>query len=303
MRASRRIQNDNSSRSVVPRILRIVTYAILSLWSLVCLFPIYWLAVTSIKGAADVDQAGNFLPFLNFEPSLDAWRFILTTPSENLVSRFINSLIIGSVSTVLTLIIACLAIYAVTRSSNIATRADGQKFLIFILCTRLLPPTVLALPVFMMLNTVGLLDTRTALVFVYSAINLPVAIWLLQPAFGNKATEIEEAAHLDGASQFAILFTILLPTLRSALVATGLLLFILCWNEYVFAVYLTSDNALTLPPWLVGQLSMKEAQTGGGPEEVAQLSAAATFMIIPLIVFATIALRPIGKAAVWQANR
>ena len=303
MRTSRRNQNDNSSRSVVPSILKILTYVMLCLWSLICLFPIYWLAVTSIKSAADVDQAGNFLPFLNFEPSLDAWRFILTAPSENLVSRFINSLIIGSVSTVFTLLVACLAIYAVTRSSNIAARADDHKFLVVILCTRLLPPTVLALPVFMMLNTVGMLDTRTALVFVYSAINLPVAIWLLQPAFGNKATEFEEAAHLDGASQFAILFTILLPTLRSALVATGLLLFILCWNEYVFAVYLTSDNALTLPPWLVGQLSMKEAQTGGGPEEVAQLSAAATFMIIPLIVFATIALRPIGKAAVWQANR
>ena len=97
-------------------LIKITICTILSVWSLICLFPIYWLAVTSIKGNNDVDRAFTFLPFLNFQPDFSAWRFILTDAYENLVSRFANSLIIGGTATLLTIITACLAIYAVTRT-------------------------------------------------------------------------------------------------------------------------------------------------------------------------------------------
>ena len=281
-------------------LIKIVTRSILIAWSLICLFPIYWLAVTSIKGNNDVDRAYTFLPLLNFEPDLAAWRFILADVSENLVSRFANSLIIGGTSTLLTLMTACLAIYAVTRRPSRKSYISSSALIWIVLSTRLLPPAVLVVPFYIMAIDTGLYDTRTGLILVYTAVNLPVAVWLLLPAFGNKSTEIEEAAQLEGASHISILFTIFLPIIRASLFATAMLVFLLCWNEYLFAVNLTSDHALTLPPWMVGQLSMKEAQVGGGPEEVAHLSAAATLMFAPLLIFATFIIRQLGKAARWQ---
>ena len=281
-------------------LIKIMTRSILIAWSLICIFPIYWLAVTSIKGNNDVDRAYTFLPVLNFEPDFSAWRFILADANENLVSRFMNSLIIGGTSTLLTTITACLAIYAVTRWPGSKSYLSRNVVLWIVLSTRLLPPAVLVVPFYIMAIDTGLYDTRTGLILVYTAVNLPVAVWLLLPAFGNKSTEVEEAAQLDGASQLSILFTIFLPIIRTSLFATAMLVFLLCWNEYLFAVNLTSDYALTLPPWMVGQLSMKEAQVGGGPEEVAHLSAAATLMFAPLLIFATFIISQLGKAARWH---
>ena len=186
------------------------SYVILVTWSLICIFPIYWLAVTSIKGESDVDREGTFLPFLNFQPNLDAWRFILGDPAENLVTRFINSIVIGAASTTLTILATCLAIYATTRFPRSIFRISPAAFLWVVLSTRLLPPVVIALPLYVMAQTTGLLDSRTSLIFIYSAINLPVAVWLLQTIFGVKPSEMEEAAVLDGATHLTILFTILL---------------------------------------------------------------------------------------------
>lgn len=283
-------------------LLKIIARSILIAWSLICVFPIYWLAVTSIKGADDVDRAYTFFPFLNFKPDLTAWRFILADPSENLVTRLVNSLIIGGTSTLLTITVACLAIYAVTRAPRRHSPISRSVLLWIVLSTRLLPPAVLIMPFYIMAIGAGLYDTRTGLILVYTAVNLPVALWLLLPSFGNKSTEMEEAAQLDGASHLSILFTIFLPTIRASLFATAMLVFLLCWNEYLFAVNLTSDHALTLPPWMVGQLSMKEAQVGGGPEEVAHLSAAATLMFAPLLIFASFIIRQLGKAARWRGE-
>lgn len=284
-------------------LIKILTRSVLIVWSIVCLFPIYWLVITSIKSVNDVDRAYTFLPFLNFEPDFAAWRFILADVSENLVSRFMNSLIIGFTSTLLTMITACLAIYAITRRPPGNSRLSRNAVLWMVLSTRLLPPAVLVLPFYMMAVGTGLYDTRTGMILIYTAVNLPVAVWLLLPAFGNRSGEIEEAAQLEGASHLSILFTIFLPTIRLSLFATGMLIFLLCWNEYLFAVNLTSDHALTLPPWMVGQLSMKEAQVGGGPEEVAHLSAAATLMFAPLLIFATMIIRHLSRASLWHGGK
>src|SRR5262249_6935459 len=109
------------------------------------------------------------------------------------------------------------------------------------LATRVLPPAVLALPLYIMAQATGTRDTWTIMILVYTAINIPVAIWLLLPAIGSEATEQEEAAQLDGASHFGIFFAILLPMVRASVVATSLIVFLMCWNEYLFAVYLTAD--------------------------------------------------------------
>lgn len=258
-------------------------FTLLSFWTIVCLFPIYWVAIASIKDVPTLDGSPKYIPFLDFTPSLDAWRFIFFEHNENLVSRFFNSLIIGLSATLLTTLASCMLIYGLTRFH----RRPKFNLISGILATRILPPAVLVIPLYVMASWLNILDSRLALSLVYVSINLPVAIWLIQPIMGTKATEQEEAAQLDGASHFSILTGILMPMIKSRLMAVSLVVFLLCWNEYLIAVYLTSDHALTLPPWMVGQLSLKEAQTGGGAEELAHLAAATIVMMLPALGLAT----------------
>jgi ABC-type glycerol-3-phosphate transport system permease component len=196
-----------------------------------------------------------------------------------------------------------IAAAAALGAAAVAMRSCGpsvelQGTLGLLLSSRLLPPAAVVIPLYLMAHGVGLLDTRSALILTYGAVNLPVALWLLQPIFGTRATDQEEAAQLDGAAHLSILFGILLPMIRGALAATAVIVFLLCWNEYLFAALLTSDHALTLPPWMVGQLSMKEAQAGGEAEELAHLSAAAVLMAVPALALATFAHRLLGRSLI-----
>jgi multiple sugar transport system permease protein len=176
---------------------------------------------------------------------------------------------------------------------------NGQVFAA-ILASRLLPPVVIVLPIYMVAQKFGALDTHFALIAAYCAANLPVAVWLMMPVFGTKATEQEEAAKLDGASHFRILFTILLPMMAGSIAAISLVIFVLCWNEYLFAAALTNDTVSTLPVWVAGQMSIKEAQVGGEGDEWPQLSAAILFMALPLLVFTGFVQRVLGRMAVTR---
>ena len=267
---------------------RVTAYTSLCLWCFICFFPIYWMVITSFKDANTIDKPATYLPFLDFMPSLDAWRFILLDLNENLVWRAFNSIVIGVVSTFLTLVIGGMFAYGVTRFTS---KISGLSLTAVILGTRILPPVVVAVPLYFMAQKTGTLDTLGILIFIYTAINLPIVIWMLSPVFGPRATDQEEAAMLDGATHFHIFFFILAPMVKMAIVTVGLLVFLQCWNEYLFAAFLTNDHATTLPPWMVGQLSMKEAQTGGGAEEVAHLAAATVFMALPVLLFTIIAQR------------
>ena len=278
-----------------------IGYTLLAIWSVVCLLPLYWMMITSFKDVPTLDAPPTYLPFIDFTPSLDAWQFILADASENLVSRAFNSIIVGISATLATLMIGGMLVYGLTRFT---AKLSNSNIMTAILSTRILPPVVLAVPLYFMAQKTGMLDTLGSLIFIYTAINLPIVIWLLAPVFGSHATDQEEAAMLDGASHFHIFFFILLPMVKTAIVTVGLLVFLQCWNEYLFAATLTSDYALTLPPWMVGQLSMKEAQTGGGAEEVAQLAAAAVFMALPVVLLTIFAQRSLSNVFLrGAANR
>lgn len=327
---------------------KIIAYAILVIWAAICILPIYWVAITSLKSVAAIDKPQGYLPFIDFAPSLESWRFILLDQSENLVTRFLNSIVIGIAATVITVTVSGMAIYGLTRfppalrwTSVLAAAAaaafllaalllpggwprmalgmaaiasaaaavlarghgpaiGGPAFVALILATRILPPVTLVIPLFLFAAATGMRDTITFMVLVYAAINIPVAVWLLLPVFGTRAMEQEEAAQLDGASHVGIFFTILLPMVRASIAAAGLVVFLLCWNEYLLSAILTADHALTLPPWAVGQLSMKEAQTGGEAEEWAHLSAATILMMIPALAFAAFVQKHLGKQAAKQ---
>jgi multiple sugar transport system permease protein len=285
---------------------KILTYSMLGLWAFVCLFPLYWVAITSLKGEHEIVDGPFYFPFVDFTPSLAAWSYILTYVNDHLLWRFFNSAAIGLTSTVLTVLLGGMAVYGLTRfrcslrltRQGPVLRNDGILFAI--LATRILPPIVVALPVYFMAQYTGMLDTRFALIFTYTASNLPVAVWLLLAVFGKAATHQEEAAQLDGASQLGIFFTIFLPMVATSIAAVSMVVFILCWNEYIFAAYLASNQAMTLPPWMIGQMSIKEAQVGGEAEEWAHLSAATVFMIFPILACTAFAQRFLGRMALWS---
>jgi multiple sugar transport system permease protein len=275
---------------------RMLTYFVLVVWSVVCLLPLYWVLLASLKGEEAVMHGPRYLPFIDFTPNLDAWRFILFDSHENLLWPFWNSLVVSAAATLLTSVFACLLLYALTRFQY---SAQARRWmLLLVLSSRILPPVSMVIALYMAAKFAGILDTRTALVITYTAINLPVATWLLLPTFGARATEQEESALLEGVSHVGILWGILLPMLRPGLAAVALIIFVLCWNEYFFAAYLTTNLASTLTPWMVGQLSLKEAQVGGGPEEWAHLSAAAVLMVAPLLLFAGVALRVLSRRSI-----
>jgi multiple sugar transport system permease protein len=276
---------------------RAVLYILLLLWSAVCIFPLYWVLLASLKSEDAIVHGPRFFPFVDFMPTLDAWRFILFDSHENLLKPLFNSLLVSGASTGVATASACLMLYGITRFHS--PRHFKNHWLLWaVLATRILSPACLVIPLYMMALTVGLLDTQLSLIIAYSAINLPVAVWLLMPAFGSRATEQEEAATLDGAQRLYVLWDILLPMLLQSIASVALIIFILCWNEYFFAAYLTTNHAATLTPWMVGQLSLKEAQIGGEPEEWAHLSAATVLMVAPLLLFAATVQRVLGRRSV-----
>ncbi len=261
-------------------------YAVLCLWSVVCIFPLYWVFIASLKDESAIMHGPRYMPFVDFTPSLEAWRFILSDSSENLLLPLFNSCAVSVSATLVVMVSACLLLYAVTRLN-----VSKGWMLTLVLATRIVPPATVVIALYMMAQKSGLLDTRTALIITYSAVNLPVAVWLLLPVFGLRATDQEEAALLEGATHLAILWDVLRPMLMASLAAVALIVFVLCWNEYLFAVYLTTNHASTLTPWMAGQLSMKEAQIGGEPEEWAHLSAATVLMATPLLLLSRVAMR------------
>ena len=329
-------------------LVRILIYTLLVSWSLVCLFPLYWVVITSLKGGPEIVHGPLYLPFVDFTPTLEAWAVVLTYSNDHLLLRFFNSVIVGTTSTLLTILFGGMAVYGLTRFQYAVRWARLALFLLAViltgiafvvpaarvqlllvvvaallflfgtlfkprgptlrndgilfamLATRILPPVVVALPIYVMALYTGTRDTHFALIFTYTAANLPVAVWLLMPVFGNMATSQEEAAQLDGASHFQIFFTIFLPMVAASVAAVGLVIFILCWNEYLFAIFLTGDKVSTLPPWVMGQMSIKEAAAGGDPEEWPQLSAAIVFMVVPLLACTAVALRVLGRTALWN---
>jgi multiple sugar transport system permease protein len=269
----------------------------LVLWSAICLFPIYWLVIASFKSPNDQFDGPFFVPFIDFQPTLEAWRFILTDQNENLLWAFFNSFVAASCATVIAVTFGALAVFGVTRFPRKSRRFifQGDNLLFGLLVTRILPPTILVVPLYFMAQISGTLDTVYFLIFAYAALNVPVAIWLLRPVLGDKATEMEESALVEGASHLRIFFEFVVPVSAAGFAAVGMIVFILCWNEYLVAAFLATNNAITLPTWAVGQLSMKEAQIGGEAEEWAHMAAATVFMMLPVLAIALFGHRFLSK--------
>ena len=264
---------------------RLAVYALLALWAVICLFPIYWTLTTSFKMAPDV-MKGNMVPWVDFTPKWLGWKSLGLSPDTwgnestvraEFLKRFANSAIIAVTSSVLAVALGSLAAYGLSRFSYKFAWMRNSDISFFFLSQLILPPVVLALPMLVLYKELALLDTRIGLILLYTLSVLPIVIWIMRDQFGSIPTELEEAALVDGLSIWGAFLTIILPIALPGMVAAFILSLVLTWNEYFFAALLTSSNAKTLPV-------MVASQTGSQGINWWSMAAIATAAIMPLIL-------------------
>ena len=317
---------------------KVVLYSLLLIWSAFVLFPIYWLIITSFKDAASVNQGPFFIPFVDFQPSLHAWKELFVTDYEDTLRAYFNSIVISVSATILSVLIGSMAAYALSRiayAPNLITilffvfllamtgvaigafgidwrlaaadavalfffiaRAVGNLYqvrlhngdiLFWIISQRILAPIVVVVPIYMMFQSVGLLDTHIAIILTYAVVNMPIVVWLMYDFFNSIPRDLEESAQLDGATMIGTFREIVLPLSRTGLAATTLLVMILSWNEYLLALFLSTSKAQTMP--------ILVAAMNAGERGILwwTMSVAIIVMIIPVVILAVILQKYISK--------
>jgi len=195
----------------------------------VMLLPLVWMAGTSLK--PPIEYVSPTIDLLPDAPTLAHYRQLI---DDNILGKVINSLVVAFGSTFLALLCGFPAAYALVRL-RLPKHLD-VAFLLFVLIIKLSPPIVLAIPLYQVLRALGLLDTLLGLILVYQVYCLPFAIWMLIGFVRDVSVSYEEAALMDGAGLFARLATVVLPIMTPGLIATGVFLLILSWNEFVYAL-------------------------------------------------------------------
>lgn len=202
---------------------------------LVSLFPFYWLLNTSLQ---PLDTLFQFPP--RFFPSITPAAYLDYIKNSAIMRWMRNSLYVGCISTALSTAFALPAAYSISRF-----RYRAKPAMIFlVLLTQMLPPVLLSIPIYIIFAKVGLTNTLTVLVIIYTATTMPIGIWFLKGFFDSIPREMEEAAAIDGCSVLKTLFLILLPMLKPGIVATATWSFIIAWDEYLYAYTLVEDNKL-----------------------------------------------------------
>lgn len=203
--------------------------------------PLYWMVVTSLKTPREVIRA---VPTLF--PEIITFENYRTVVTQGIWGNFYNSVIVTGAATLLSIILAFLSSYALARYRF--PFQLNKVFLIWVLVVRILPPIVLAVPLFTILNNIGIMNTLTGLVVSYQLFTLPYAIWIIFGFVKSLPLEFEQAATIDGASPARVLVSIVAPLVQSGLVATSIFALILAWNEFLFALlFVRTPRLLTLP--------------------------------------------------------
>ena len=279
----------------------VVSYAIITL------LPLVWIIATGFKSSSD---SIAYPPKVIFEPTVEGYVNLFTTqtrlsseaisePRDNLPwyekivrekgntivgasrfsERFFNSIIIGFGSTFFAIVLGTTAAYAFSRF-RVPLKDD---LLFFILSTRMMPPIAVAIPIFLMFRQLGLNDTHAGMILLYTAVNLSLAVWLINGFIDEIPIEYEEAALIDGYTRFQAFYKVVLPQAATGIASTAIFCLIFAWNEYAFAVLLTSGNAQTAPPFIPTII-------GVAGQDWPAVAAGATLFLLPVMIF-TIFLR------------
>lgn len=273
-------------------VLTALRYGFLLVAAIFFLFPIFWIAMMSIK------LPGEYLvrPPVWFpdEPTFNHYRAAMARNGWHALE---NSVVIASSATVLSLLAGTLAAYSLARLNT-----GGKHFAFWLLSQRMMPPVVLIVPFFLMLRDIGKhisflgLDQRGSLIAIYTVFNLPFVIWLMRSYFDGVPFELEESAMVDGSTRLGVFLKIALPLSLPGLIATGTFAFIFSWTEFLFAVVLTRTDAVTLPVAIAGYSGSQGSNWG-------QASALAVVATAPIFVLSLLVQRHFVRGLTLGAVR
>ena len=297
-----------------------VAASLVTLYGVITLIPLLWIFMTGFKSGPD---SISYPPKVFFEPSLEGYVNLFTTqtrlpPDElaalpeprniaeriarerNMVisgpsrygSRFLNSVIVGFGATFLSVFLGVLAAYAFSRF-RVPLKDD---LMFFILSTRMMPPIAVAIPIFLMYRTLGLSDTHLGLILLYTAVNISLAVWLLKGFIDEIPREYEEAALIDGYTRFQAFYKVVLPQAATGIASTAIFCLVFAWNEYAFAVLLTSGSAQTAPPFIPTII-------GVGGRDWPAVAAGVTLFLLPVLIFTILLRRHLLRGITFGAVR
>jgi multiple sugar transport system permease protein len=225
--------------------------------ALIFLFPIYWAFSQSLRNPLDTFTVAGFgIPWVNFTPTLGNWIDQWSTPETS--QAVINSTIIAVSASLLAIALGTPAAYAVARFRF--ERWKNRDITVWFLSQRVLPPVATVIPFYLIMRTFGLLDTHLALILINATFVLPFVVVILRQTFLDLPVELEEAALVDGAGHFGAFWRVALPLAAPSMAATGLIIFAFTWNEFLFAVTLGSDRAITVPVHIAGAIDTRGVQ-------------------------------------------
>ena len=244
-----------------------VTYLLLAIFSLIILVPVLWIVRLSLTTKY---IAYRIPPVWFFKPILDNYRSLFV--DYGFAKFFLNSIIVAVSATLIATPFAFFAAYAFHRHNT-----GGRSLQFGILGLQMLPPIVLSIPIFILIKSLNLLNTRIALIAAYLSFNLPFLIWMLMGFVEGLPKELEEAGMIDGASRFQCVIRIIFPLAAPGIMASAILSFILCWNEFLFALMLTAEETSTVPITLAAMQTERGVMLG-------TLAAATSLAVIPMLV-------------------
>ncbi|HEU0220755.1 MAG TPA: carbohydrate ABC transporter permease [Paracoccaceae bacterium] len=289
-------------------------------YALITIAPLIWIFLTGFKSPPD---SISYPPKVIFSPTLEGYVNLFTTRTrqtpeymeslgppatwyEEIVrrrsmviagpskfgERFMNSVVIGFGSTFLSVFLGTLAAYGFSRF-RVPLKDD---LLFFILSTRMMPPIAVAIPIFLMYRTLGLNDTYLGMILLYTAVNISLAVWLLKGFIDEIPREYEEAALIDGYTRLQAFRKVVLPQAATGIAATAIFCLIFAWNEYAFALLLTSGEAQTAPPFIPTII-------GEGGLDWPAVGAGATLFLLPVLVFTILLRRHLLRGITFGAVR
>jgi multiple sugar transport system permease protein len=289
-------------------------------YALITMLPLVWIFLTALKTPPD---SISYPPKIVFTPSLEGFCNLFTTRSRqtedyikslppasgtceeiararkmviagpsNYVPRFWNSVVIAFGSTFFAVALGTMAAYGFSRFR--VPLADDLLF--FILSTRMMPPIAVAIPIYLMYRELGLSDTKFGMILLYTAVNVSLAVWLLKGFIDEIPREYEEAAMIDGYTRLQAFRKVVLPQAATGIAATAIFCMIFAWNEYAFAVLLTSGEAQTAPPFI-------PIIIGEGGQDWPAVAAGTAIFLVPIVVFTVLLRKHLLRGITFGAVR
>jgi multiple sugar transport system permease protein len=253
-----------------PRAIAAIRAALVLLALVFFLFPLFWLIQTSLKPAIDVFSAP---PLWTFAPTLE--NYFAAFRDFDVLAFLRNSTIIALGSTGLSLVLGVPAAYAIARSSSPRLRSLANVFLLI----RMAPPIAMLLPIYLLMRDLHLLGTYQAVIAINTVLDSAFVVWMLQSTFRDLSVETEEAALCDGCTRVGAFWRIALPLARPGLIAAALFCILFSWNDFIFALLLTSPDTKTLPVALLATFSSQDIGWG-------ELAVMSQITVLPVVLVA-----------------